>query len=365
MTHQPRSLWAVVSAVGLLLVVWLTAGGSPVPDDELPPVAQPTPVAAGPYCGITCLYNALRLIDREVEFDALASELYVSDAGSTAEQLRQAADNSGAHARVLNGLTSASLRAARDPILLHVRKPGRDTAYNHWVLFLGCDGGMARVSDPPTAVGVVPLAELLAVWDGTGVLVSAHDRSVMAVGWASWADAALAFALAFVAVAGVRETAGDRAAGMRFVAVTCGTVLAAVAWNGLRADGLLGNRAAVGSVIEKHGTTDAKPVSYEEFATLHGESGTVVIDARIPEDYATGHVPGAVSIPITLGWLDRRRAVAALPAGRPIVVYCQSEGCRWADTIAAACVAFGYERVHLFRGGYVEWQRHANDRVGR
>ncbi|MCE9606026.1 MAG: FAD-dependent oxidoreductase [Planctomycetia bacterium] len=44
-----------------------------------------------------------------------------------------------------------------------------------------------------------------------------------------------------------------------------------------------------------------------------------VLDVRTPAEYAGGHVPGAVSIPID----ELRSRLAELPHGRPIVTYCQ------------------------------------------
>lgn len=65
----------------------------------------------------------------------------------------------------------------------------------------------------------------------------------------------------------------------------------------------------------------ATEITQDEFVTAH-EQGAQVVDVRSAQEYAAGHVPDAVNIP--LDELDARRA--DLPAGAPIHVICQSGG---------------------------------------
>lgn len=49
----------------------------------------------------------------------------------------------------------------------------------------------------------------------------------------------------------------------------------------------------------------------------------VVLDVREPDEYATGHLPGAVLLP--LGTIDAKSAARAIPAkDREVFVYCRS-----------------------------------------
>ena len=45
----------------------------------------------------------------------------------------------------------------------------------------------------------------------------------------------------------------------------------------------------------------------------------LVLDVRTPEEFAAGHIPHAVNVPID----ELRSRLAELPAGRAIVAYCQ------------------------------------------
>jgi rhodanese-related sulfurtransferase len=65
----------------------------------------------------------------------------------------------------------------------------------------------------------------------------------------------------------------------------------------------------------------AADISAEELraARARPETAVYVLDVRTPEEYAAGHVPGAVNIAI--GTLDER--VSEVPKDRLIVVYCE------------------------------------------
>ena len=77
----------------------------------------------------------------------------------------------------------------------------------------------------------------------------------------------------------------------------------------------------------------------------------LVLDVRTPEEYAAGHVPGAVNIPN--GELASR--VAELEGAREsdIVVYCKV-GVRAAEAIDVLGKA-GFKRLFHLKGDYTRW----------
>ena len=79
------------------------------------------------------------------------------------------------------------------------------------------------------------------------------------------------------------------------------------------------------------------------------DAGAYVIDVREPKEYADGHIPGAVNIPLrTLAQnLDK------VPADQPVLLYCAS-GLR-AGTATAALRLLGYDNVKSFPGGWKAW----------
>ena len=77
----------------------------------------------------------------------------------------------------------------------------------------------------------------------------------------------------------------------------------------------------------------------------------VVIDVRPAEEYAAGHIPGAVSIP--LGELPAR--LDALPAGTEIVAYCRGAYCVLARDAVRLLHSHGRAARHVDHG-MLEWR---------
>ncbi len=78
-------------------------------------------------------------------------------------------------------------------------------------------------------------------------------------------------------------------------------------------------------------------------------SSVQLIDVRSPDEWAAGHLPGAVHIPLA-ALPDR---ITEIDAGKPIVVHCQGGG---RSAIAASFLrAQGIESVSNLEGGYDAW----------
>jgi phage shock protein E len=52
------------------------------------------------------------------------------------------------------------------------------------------------------------------------------------------------------------------------------------------------------------------------------QEGALIVDVRTPEEYASGHYPGAVNIPVDE--IERRMNELGPDKNRPIVLYCRS-----------------------------------------
>jgi len=95
----------------------------------------------------------------------------------------------------------------------------------------------------------------------------------------------------------------------------------------------------------------AQPVSRPELLRLAEAGDVFVIDVRPAEEYAAGHIPGAVSIP--LGELPAR--LDALPAGTEIVAYCRGAYCVLAPDAVRLLHANGVPARHM-ADGMLEWR---------
>lgn len=77
----------------------------------------------------------------------------------------------------------------------------------------------------------------------------------------------------------------------------------------------------------------------------------VVVDVRAAEDYAKGHIPGAVSLPE-----DRWERPEGLDRQRVNVLYCYSQVCHLAARAAVELSSQGYP-VRELEGGFEGWKQ--------
>ena len=93
-------------------------------------------------------------------------------------------------------------------------------------------------------------------------------------------------------------------------------------------------------------------VSIEQFEKLLVEkSNALILDVRTPEEFAAGHVKGAVNLNI----YDTafKEALSKLDRAKPILVYCKSGG-RSSDA-ASQMKEMGFGEVYNFGGGMLAW----------
>jgi rhodanese-related sulfurtransferase len=100
------------------------------------------------------------------------------------------------------------------------------------------------------------------------------------------------------------------------------------------------------------GRDGLEPVTREELARrLQQGEELVVLDVRPAEEHAAGHLPGAVSIPIS----ELRRRLRELPGDREIVAYCRGPFCAFAHEAVAVLADAGLT-AHRLEDGLPEWQ---------
>ncbi|WGR90937.1 metalloregulator ArsR/SmtB family transcription factor [Bradyrhizobium sp. ISRA443] len=123
----------------------------------------------------------------------------------------------------------------------------------------------------------------------------------------------------------------------------------------LKALGRVGERniAEISSVVADyfHARDALEPVSREDLvARLHDHLVTV-LDVRPEDEFALGHLPGALNIP--LAELERR--LAEIPKSREVIAYCRGPYCVFSIEAVAALRAQGYS-VRRLEDGYPEWK---------
>jgi rhodanese-related sulfurtransferase len=95
------------------------------------------------------------------------------------------------------------------------------------------------------------------------------------------------------------------------------------------------------------------PVELERMMK-QGESINIV-DVRAAEDYAEGHIPGAVTLP-----KDKWQTLEGLRKDKTNVLYCYSHVCHLAATAAVEFASKGYPVMEM-EGGFRAWKEHDMD----
>lgn len=82
------------------------------------------------------------------------------------------------------------------------------------------------------------------------------------------------------------------------------------------------------------------------------------LDARKPESYTAGHIPGALNFyPMEMEKFAPRVMPQLTDKGREIVVYCDGGDCTLSLELARALIQQGYQRVEVFEGGWPDWKK--------
>jgi rhodanese-related sulfurtransferase len=89
---------------------------------------------------------------------------------------------------------------------------------------------------------------------------------------------------------------------------------------------------------------------------FHSANAALFVDARTPEEYAEGHIAGAVNLPLETLVKDPSRAQALATGGRPIITYCDGPQCMVALDLARTLVEDGQHRVLAFETGFPAWK---------
>ena len=100
-----------------------------------------------------------------------------------------------------------------------------------------------------------------------------------------------------------------------------------------------------------NGKKSYESVNAEQFATTLATQQPQIIDARTPEEFQQGHIPGAQNIDVKSSDFDT--LISTLDKSRPVAVYCRSG--RRSKMAAERLVSAGFNVVEL-DGGILSWE---------
>jgi rhodanese-related sulfurtransferase len=132
---------------------------------------------------------------------------------------------------------------------------------------------------------------------------------------------------------------------------------AALAVNALRPDRLplVGDFSAAARITTASG--ERMDVALEEARKLFYTHAAVFIDARSAEEYATGRIQGARSLPWHAVDLNFMTVTQDLDLDAPIVTYCDGETCELSHDLALFLRDAGFTNARVLVNGWTLWQQ--------
>lgn len=91
---------------------------------------------------------------------------------------------------------------------------------------------------------------------------------------------------------------------------------------------------------------DLEAVGPEELLRRIRNQDVTVLDVRPEDEYRSGHLPTAISVPIE----ELERRIEELPRGREVVAYCRGPYCTYASEAVERLIELGFEARRMEEG---------------
>jgi len=321
-----------------------------------------------PYCGIYCLYGASIRTGVELPFQELLQPKYVTSRdGSSLRDLERAAHDHGLKTLSFGNGTLGLLRALKDPVILHVTADVSSRRYTHYVLLVESPDEGFVLLDPGRRLRVVTPAELVAIWDRAGLIVSAKRIDAKRLLFCAllpfilWTVSILIVVLLIRRVISRSELlsgsrTGDRGLSPFYqsIIILVLTGSTAIVYQSVVTAGLIRQSTYVSKVERNHVGSFLPRLSLMELES-HTKNGSLLIDARYANDYISGHIDGAVNMPVNSNSFARTAVLSRIQKDREMIIYCQSRGCPFSESLAKNLLDDGYTNIELVDGGFNEW----------
>ena len=106
-----------------------------------------------------------------------------------------------------------------------------------------------------------------------------------------------------------------------------------------------------GTASNSSSENDYQQISQEEAKEMMDTQDVIILDVREQDEYDSGHIPGAVLLPV--GTIDETTAAEVIPEmDSTVLVYCRS-GNR-SKTASSTLAELGYSNIYEF-GGINTW----------
>lgn len=97
--------------------------------------------------------------------------------------------------------------------------------------------------------------------------------------------------------------------------------------------------------------SDPEPVEMDDLLERARSGKVVILDTRPANEYAAGHIAGALSVPVD----ELKERLGKLPKGKAYVAYCRGPYCVYADRAVQILLKSGRKARRLI-DGFPEWK---------
>lgn len=321
-----------------------------------------------PHCGLYCVYAAAKYLSVDVNFVDLVRPEYVGDAkGSSLNELKKCAEDIGMKAIAIQNIDTRFLKQISSTVILHVKNEYESKEYSHYILFIGTKNGKAIVFDSPE-IKIISFGDLLPLMDGISLVLSNENISAGKLIWLTKGKMVLYTLIIFMLVNIFRFLfrKGRYRKMLAFLASPIGSYFSQAGiviafsfvtgflFHFLGEGGYLYQNKYTEPIIYSYRSTFLPKIGKNEVKSLQ-RKGAIIIDARYAQDFEMGHLDGAINLPIDANDDLSNKILKNLNKESKIVVYCQSAGCEFANTISFFLKEHNFDDIVVYKGGWNDW----------
>jgi len=126
--------------------------------------------------------------------------------------------------------------------------------------------------------------------------------------------------------------------------------------NAFRAEGIPLMERWQEKVLNEQLTGGLPAVSLKQVKEAYKSGDVLLVDARNPEFFEQGHIPGAVSLPVREFDSVFPRLEEQLRAAPRVITYCDGASCELSVELTEKLLFAGLEYIEIFTGGIQQWQ---------
>lgn len=105
---------------------------------------------------------------------------------------------------------------------------------------------------------------------------------------------------------------------------------------------------------EDEGFAEPIGINLEQAYKLY-TMGFVFVDARVEEEYKTGHIKNSINLPI-YDFDKHQKELASISKSQTIICYCGGSDCDLSTQLANKLFSLGYKNNYIFIGGWEQWK---------